>query len=322
MSRKIPMNCPGKPISISDNHPRTHNLDIYKYSYSELLNIFGLSENYGEMELKQAKKKVLMMHPDKSNYPDEYFIFYRDAFNIILDNYRTRVKSERELTNEPAVYTTELRENVNLSYPNPNPNIQHRISKMTNDAFHAKFNELYDAHIAQKVDEDKFKWFKEETPYVNSKINPKDGSAFDEIKKTQYNNGIIKYNGFTNYGYTAGTSIYGEDYPEDQYISTDPFSKLKFDDVRKVHRDQTVIPVSERDIANVPSYANIEQCKSSRSENIAPLKESEAHKIIQMKKEQEDILAARRIHAMQMREQEMRKKTSLVESAFSLLGFK
>lgn len=322
MSRQIPMHCSGKPVSITGNHPRAHNLNIQKYSYKELLSIFGLPENYGEMELKQAKKKVLMMHPDKSNYPDEYFIFYRDAFNIILENYRMRVRTEQELPTEPTVYTTELRENVNLSYPNPNPNIQHRISKMSNEAFHAKFNELYDTHIAQKVDEEKFKWFKEDTAYLNKKINPKDGTAFEEIKQQQYKNGLIKYNGVQDYGYIAGSSIYGEDYPENQYISTDPFSKLKFDDVRKVHRDQTVFSISERDIANSTSYANVEQCQQARSQNIAPLQESEALRLIKQKQEQEQIMAARRIHAMKMKEEEMKQKTSLVEKYFSLLGFK
>ncbi len=322
MNREIPMYCAGKPISISGNHPRPHNLDISKYSYKELLNIFGLTENYGDMELKQAKKKVLMMHPDKSNYPDEYFIFYRNAFNIILENYRMRVKEERDISTESTVYTTELRENVNLSYPNPNPNIQHRINKMSKDDFHAKFNELFDMHIAEKVDEEKFKWFKEETVYANSKINPKDTSAFDEIKQTQSKNSLVKYNGFQSYGYTAGTSVYGEEYPENQYISADPFSKLKFDDIRKVHRDQTVIAVSERDIAHIPQYANVEEYQKARPTVIDPLQESEALRMMQMQKEQEELAAARRIHAMQMREKELQKKTSLFESAFSLLGYK
>ena len=45
----------------------SHNLDITKYTFYELLDLFELDhQNITVEDLKLAKKKVLYMHPDKS----------------------------------------------------------------------------------------------------------------------------------------------------------------------------------------------------------------------------------------------------------------
>ena len=54
-----------------------HNLKIENYSFEELLGLFDLTYNIDIEELKKAKKKVLMIHPDKSKLPSEYFLFYK-----------------------------------------------------------------------------------------------------------------------------------------------------------------------------------------------------------------------------------------------------
>jgi len=49
-----------------------NDLDIDNYSMDDILNLFKIS-NFDEMEMKRAKKMVLMIHPDKSHLPSEYF---------------------------------------------------------------------------------------------------------------------------------------------------------------------------------------------------------------------------------------------------------
>ena len=51
-------------------------LNIENYSLNEILQLFQLDYNFGENELKQAKRIVLKTHPDKSKLPKEYFLFY------------------------------------------------------------------------------------------------------------------------------------------------------------------------------------------------------------------------------------------------------
>ena len=66
-----------------------HNLQIETYSLEELLGLFHftIDQNIDVDDLKRAKKIVLMMHPDKSKLPKEYFLFYKKAFDIIVRMY-------------------------------------------------------------------------------------------------------------------------------------------------------------------------------------------------------------------------------------------
>ena len=50
-----------------------HNLNIHMYSLAEILNLFDLDYQFDIEGLKRAKKKVLMLHPDKSKLDPEYF---------------------------------------------------------------------------------------------------------------------------------------------------------------------------------------------------------------------------------------------------------
>jgi hypothetical protein len=62
-----------------------YNLDINSYSLEEMFGLFNLTYDLTEESMRAAKKKVLMIHPDKSNLPSEYFLFYKEAYEIILD---------------------------------------------------------------------------------------------------------------------------------------------------------------------------------------------------------------------------------------------
>ena len=46
------------------------------YNLEDLLRLFHLDYNFNEEQLKSAKKIVLKTHPDKSQLPKEYFLFF------------------------------------------------------------------------------------------------------------------------------------------------------------------------------------------------------------------------------------------------------
>ena len=56
-----------------------HNLDIHMYSLKDILDLFDLDYDINIDDLKRAKKKVLMTHPDKSRLDAKYFLFYKKA---------------------------------------------------------------------------------------------------------------------------------------------------------------------------------------------------------------------------------------------------
>ena len=64
---------------------KMQNLDLNfdNYSLEDILNLFNLSPNFGEFELKNAKKMVLMTHPDKSKLDPEVFLFFSKAYKKV-----------------------------------------------------------------------------------------------------------------------------------------------------------------------------------------------------------------------------------------------
>lgn len=50
-------------------------LNEENYDYDALLNLFALNPNFSKLQLKEAKRKVLMLHPDKSGLSAEIYMF-------------------------------------------------------------------------------------------------------------------------------------------------------------------------------------------------------------------------------------------------------
>ena len=112
------------------------------------------------------------------------------------------------------------------------------------------------------------------------------GQVLDRIKDTQRD--MVKYKGVENlYVNPAfGNSIYDDD-NDDIYVSSDPFGKLKFDDLRKVHKDQTVFGVSEKDIHNVKQYSSVDHMMRERGkQSLTPLEKQEAERILSQQNQQ------------------------------------
>ena len=104
--------------------------------------------------------------------------------------------------------------------------------------------------------------------------------TFQQIK--QQSNELIKYQGVQNMNQdnSSSNSYYEED--NDSYVTSDPFGKLKFEDLRKVHRDQTVLAVSENDIHNMQTYRNVEEYNQARSQHsYDPMENERANKVLQ-----------------------------------------
>lgn len=264
---------------------KQYNLDIHMYSLQELLGLFDLSYSITLEEMKRAKKKVLMTHPDKSKLPPEYFLFYKKAFDIVVKFYENQNKQNQPVTTEKRVYDT--------GHPSADKATVNAVSKniqsMDKRQFNATFNELFDKNMVTKTNPHRNQWFTSETATYETpeKVSTQNmGQVFDKIKDTQ--RGMVKYRGVENLYMNSdfGNSIY-DDENDDIYVSSDPFSKLKFDDLRKVHKDQTVFGVSEKDIHNVPQYSSVDHMMRERGKQIlTPLEKQQAERILAQQNQQ------------------------------------
>ena len=265
----------------------THNLDIQTYSLEELLSLFGLTAyNISTNDLRQAKKRVLMLHPDKSKLDSKYFLFYKKAFDVIVQFYDNQNRQHKQVDGKELVYQPN-EDNDNST----SDNINKQINEISNSDFQDKFNRLFESNnMGARHDTTQNEWFKQEDNEFNipeGKISRNEmGDAFNRVK--QQSNSVIKYNGVQEMLHTtsAGNSSLYED--NDQYVSCDPFGKLQYDDLRKVHRDQTVLAVSEHDFDQSKTYKSVDEFNRARSQySYDPLEKEKATTMLQ---EQERVM--------------------------------
>lgn len=73
-------------------------LDIDNYSLKDLLALFKLPENFTEQQLKESRKIVVAVHPDKSGLDKSYFIFFHKAYSLLNTVYKYKQKTHSDMT--------------------------------------------------------------------------------------------------------------------------------------------------------------------------------------------------------------------------------
>ena len=292
-----------------------YNLDIHMYSLQDLLNLFDLDYSITLEDMKRAKKKVLMTHPDKSKLGPEYFLFYKKAFDMVVKFYENQNKQNQAVTNEKRIY--------DANHQSASSETIHAVSKniesMDKQKFNDTFNQLFDKNMVHKKNPDRNQWFtNEDAIYENSEtVNTQNmGHMFDKIKDTQ--RGMTKYKGVENLYMNSdfGNSIY-DDETDDIYVTSDPFSKLKFDDLRKVHKDQTVFGVSEKDIHKVQQYSSVDHMMRERGrQSLTPMEKQDAERILAEQNQQYRELMMRKEYEDKLKTMQYEEKNKSVLSTF------
>jgi LAS superfamily LD-carboxypeptidase LdcB len=88
-----------------------------------------------------------MIHPDKSKLSSEYFLFYKQAYEIILDIY----KQKNRIQNAPlsaTVYNPEVVKTKGIGNQQSETVNNYNPKEIQGKKFNDKFNELYDAALA------------------------------------------------------------------------------------------------------------------------------------------------------------------------------
>ena len=256
-----------------------HNLNIHLYSLKDLLGLFNLTYDITYEDLKRAKKTVLMTHPDKSKLDSKYFLFYKKAFDIIIRFHDNQNKQRKQVNPQNTIYSTN--DDKDLSNTK---NVTSIINDMSKKDFQHKFNDLFEKNMSKKIDTTKNEWFRndESTFKTTENVNASNmGTIFNTIKDKQ--SGLVRYRGVENMvtKNTNSSNYYDDIEDDDSYVVSDPFSKLKFDDLRKVHKDETVFSVSERDFNKVTKYSSVDHFMRARSnQSTTPMEKQEAEMML------------------------------------------
>ena len=299
---------------------KSHNLNIHMYKFEEILGLFDLTYDISIDDMKRAKKKVLMTHPDKSRLSPDYFLFYKKAFDIVVRFYEEQNKQNQKLTTEKQNYDTSKIDTSNKSISKQVSNV---INKMSETEFQQKFNKLFEENMSNRPDPSKNEWFHKDEPIydINEKVNSNNmGQVFDKIKETQQQMVVDRYRGVESLyvNMDSGARLYDDDEGDDEtYVTCDPFSKLKFDDLRKVHKDQTVFSVSERDIHKVQQYSSVDHFMRERGkQTLTPLEKQEAERVLASQDKVYRERMMRKEYEAQMKSSQYNEKNKAVLSNF------
>jgi hypothetical protein len=292
--------------------PTSYNLDIRMYSFQEILHLFDLPDanNITQEQMKRAKMVVLKTHPDKSRLPPDFFLFYSKAFKIIVDFYNNQQRTTQEVPKTEIKYDKEAD-----GFFENNPAVMNKVSSIPNNKFNRVFNDLFEKNQMGKQIVNRNEWFSQEegaggedgggvfsdtkesrgrTEYRNLKVSnvSEMNKTFEQIKEKQQ--GMVVYKGVRELPFSAGISssnLYEEDESTedggDAYIETDPFSKLKFEDIKKVHKNETVFAVGEKDYDKVTKYQSVEQYNVARNMSDISLETEEENRRILEQRERE-----------------------------------
>jgi hypothetical protein len=260
------------------------NLD--NYELIDILKLFNLNYDFNVDDLKQAKKIVLQLHPDKSGLDKEYFLFYSKAFRIIkgIYDFKNKKQSSLNYSNSDMVYLAGSDEEEQ------NKILIDKLLKNNNLDFNKWFNETFEK--INIIEEEKEKgygdWLKSDedidnttTTYnmMHKKISEKK-EAMSALVKKQDIKAINNYGILGNFKELDGTAP--------SSYESDIFSNLQYEDLRKAHTE-TVVPVCDTDYQKMQKFNNIEDMQKYRNgQNIKPMSETESNKMFYNQNKIED----------------------------------
>jgi hypothetical protein len=260
-------------------------LDIQNYSLQDICDLFSIPPNFNKEQLKSCKKQVLKMHPDKSKLDKSYFIFFSKAYKLIYSIYEFKHKNQ---TACPTKYTDIMNEGDTAAKAQ-------LIQSFTN-------NEDFLNHFNQAFEKNNLVSNFEKGGYGNWLISDEDlMDDFSNVPMNERNRVVESYKDRqikiredirevenTHFAEITGAA-------PDNY-SSDIFSKMPYEDIKKAHTE-TLIPVSSKDMPK-NRYKTTEELRRVRGAQIAIPSVRESNKILSTNKAADDTLATYRAYQL------------------------
>ena len=285
----------------------TLDLDIRNYKLEDITRLFKIPLVFNESDLRSAKLAVLQTHPDKSQLPKEYFLFFSSAYKMLYQVYtfrsgknRNNKESYKEIIDEETVDMNE--DSMKLCVD--------KVKRLSAVEFNKMFNEHYEkCKIEMEEDAGYEDWFRSqhnENGHDHDSHHDDDDddlrnatwdqriSHIDKKKQTLRESlALVSKNDLECVNIYGGRSIHGCALGQGALTehSSGLFSSLQYEDLKKAHTE-TVIPVTNEDYVNSKKFNNTHDLKVFRDLNLKSYnydKEEAMHKKnIQAYQEAED----------------------------------
>lgn len=268
-------------------------LNLDNYQLNDLLKLFKLSMNFNEDELKEAKKIVHLVHPDKSGLDSKYFIFYKKAYDLVSHIYKVNHRNINEKVSNVSYET--LRKEYSQT-----DRLKAVQQLQKSGDFNKHFNDLFDEYYIR--DEDGYgDWLK----------NNDESLSYTDLKQ-QSRELALK----SNIGQLVAKGSYSS------FDTPNSYSSDQYSDLREIYTTGSVIGVDEHlDFDKVKKYSSVEELKKERSQVIKPLSEDESRKILHHQQVEENEQSINRIYNLTKEHEQHQKKQTSYWSKFLSLSF-
>ena len=233
-------------------------LNIENYKIEDLLNLFHIDSDFDLTDLKEVKRIALQTHPDKSKLPNEYFLFFMSAYNIIKDVWFFKNKS--------------LQSRENLEFDDTE-SLDTFFQKNKDLDFHQWFNDAFNK-VYVKDEKGYEKWFRQE------------GEEHVEVEEKELQQQAV----VVAHPFQKG-NCFGYDLVEGETCdySSDSYADLMQAHTKQLPRDNNI---PERTMMSVSELEMI------RQQPINPLSESESMQLLEMESKQEEHAAVKRAYEL------------------------
>jgi len=258
-------------------------LDINNYDLQDIVDLFKIPIVFNESQLRSAKIMVLRTHPDKSNLPKEYFLFFTSAYKLLYQIYTFRTGKNRnvkesynELIDEEKIDSNEDSIKIHVE----------KVKRLDTAEFNKLFNEHYEkCKIQMEEDQGYDEWFRSSSD-SNEETKLSSTSSWDqrvsEINKQKQhlreNLSLVAANELQSVNIGGGNEGYynlGGGIPKEH--SSGVFSLLQYEDLKKAHTE-TVIPVTHEDYLNSKKFNNVNELQTFRDVHLKSYNYDEAIK--------------------------------------------
>ncbi len=261
-------------------------LDINHYDLESLVGLFKIPMQFGEKDLKSAKKIVLSTHPDKSRLDKKYFLFFSKAYKILYEIYQFKHKSTNRKVEE---YNTLKYRDLEQERELDKQQIIDKLSK--SPGFITTFNSLFEKHYSQQ-DHGYGDWFSSSDDIHN--VTKEDFDSLKTATRAMVVHEEVK--GIDSY---RGDILGGE---------LGNYGSSQYEDLRHAYTNALVLGVDERDYRE--GHGSLEALKQARhSQNVDPLTKEEVNRQMEKDRQAEDSIDTSRAYKL-IQEQENHKNSA------------
>ena len=266
-------------------------LNIDNYDLADILKLFKLEIDFGERELRNAKKVVLKMHPDKCGLDKEYFIFFSRAYKLLYSLHQFRKGGDTN-AHKTAYDASEFVSEES----NTNKELIARFSEISDKPFNVWFNELFEKNnLGTLAKSDGYgEWLRSDEDCSSVKLGSmRDVNEHIDRKKKELG-ALVATPEVGEMTSSGGSNLVDG---EVEHYDSGIFSNLQYDDLRRAHQE-SVIAVSEEQNAR-RSFKDVNELKTSRqAQSSAPLSEAESKRYLENKERVSNATAAHRAYQL------------------------